>query len=59
VINEYPAVYESAVVGVPSELTEDEIKAVVVARDGRERGVGPGVRDREAAGIVLRRGTAR
>jgi len=103
VINEYPAVYESAVVGVPSDLTEDEIKAVIVARGGqaidpaeltaflieklpyfmvprylefaaelpktptqkvrkhvlRDRGVGPGVWDREAAGIVLRRSTAR
>lgn len=100
VINEYPAVFESAVVGVPSELTEDEIKAVIVVREGqhvdpveltsfligrlpyfmvprylefaaelpktptqkvhkhllRDRGVGPGVWDREAAGIVLRRG---
>jgi crotonobetaine/carnitine-CoA ligase len=99
VINEYPAVYESAVVAVPSELSEDEIKAVVVPRKGqridpealtrflidrlpyfmvpryveqdaelpktptqkvhkhllRERGVGDGVWDREAAGIVLRR----
>lgn len=35
VINEYPEVYESAVVAVPSELTEDEIKAVVVPREGR------------------------
>jgi crotonobetaine/carnitine-CoA ligase len=99
VINEYPAVFESAVVGVPSDLGEDEIKAVVVARAGqrvdpveltrflverlpyfmvprylefagelpktptqkvhkhllRDRGVGPDVWDREAAGIVLRR----
>ena len=99
VINEYPGVFESAVVGVPAELTEDEIKAVVVAQEGqhvdpveltrflvdrlpyfmvprylefaaelpktptqkvhkhllRDRGVGPGVWDREAAGIVLRR----
>ena len=99
-INEFPAVYESAVVAVPSELTEDEIKAVVVPQDGqqvspeeltrfligrlpyfmvpryielaaelpktptqkvhkhllRERGVSGGVWDREAAGIVLRRG---
>src|SRR5690606_8353810 len=99
VINEYPDVYESAVVAVPSEFTEDEIKAVVVPKDGREidpvelthflvdrlpyfmvprylefadelpktptqkvhkhllreRGAGPGVWDREAAGIVLRR----
>lgn len=102
VINEYPAVYESAVVGVPSDLTEDEIKAVIVGRDGhridpaeltsflierlpyfmvpryleftdalpktptqkvhkhllRERSAGAEVWDREAAGIVLRRGTA-
>ena len=88
-----------AVVAVPSELTEDEIKAVVVPRPGervdpaeltrflvdrlpyfmvpryvelagelprtptqkvvkhvlRDAGVGEGVWDREAAGIVLRR----
>jgi crotonobetaine/carnitine-CoA ligase len=99
VINGHPAVFESAVVGVPSELGEDDIKAVVVARPGqdvdpgeltrflierlpyfmvpryieladelprtpthkvikhtlREDGVGPGVWDREAAGIVVRR----
>jgi crotonobetaine/carnitine-CoA ligase len=99
VINEHPTVFESAVVGVPAELTEDEIKAVVVPREDqhvdpveltrflvdrlpyfmvprylefaadlpktptqkvhkhllRERGVGPDVWDREAAGIVLRR----
>jgi len=35
VINEHPDVYESAVVAVPSELTEDDIKAVVVPRPGR------------------------
>ncbi len=35
VINEYPGVFESAVVGVPAELTEDEIKAVVVAQAGQ------------------------
>lgn len=34
VINEYPLVYECAVVAVPSDLTEDEIKAVIVPRDG-------------------------
>lgn len=34
VINAHPQVYESAVVAVPSALTEDEIKAVVVPRDG-------------------------
>jgi acyl-CoA synthetase (AMP-forming)/AMP-acid ligase II len=101
VINEHPAVFESAVVGVPSALTEDEIKAVIVPRDGqrvdpveltafmvdrlpyfmvprylefaaalpktptqkvhkhllRDTGAGPGTWDREAAGIVLRRGS--
>ena len=101
VINEHPDIYESAVVAVPAELGEDEIKAVLVPRPGaavdfaeltaflverlpyfmvprylelagelpktptqkvlkhalRERGVGPGVWDREAAGIVLRRGS--
>ncbi len=35
VINEHPDVYESAVVAVPSALTEDDIKAVVVPREGR------------------------
>ncbi len=34
VINEHPAVHESAVVGVPSSLSEDEIKAVVVPHEG-------------------------
>ncbi|WP_134323732.1 AMP-binding protein [Cumulibacter soli] len=33
VINTHPDVLESAVVAVPSELSEDEIKAVVVLRD--------------------------
>lgn len=33
-INSHPGVYESAVVAVPSDLTEDEIKAVVVPREG-------------------------
>lgn len=36
VINSHPDVYESAVVGVPSELTEDEIKAVVVPRESAQ-----------------------
>lgn len=35
VINEFPAVYESAAVGVPSDLGEDEIKVVIVPREGR------------------------
>jgi len=34
VINEYPGVYESAVIAVPSELAEDDIKAVVVMHPG-------------------------
>jgi crotonobetaine/carnitine-CoA ligase len=101
VINEHPAVFESAVVGVPSELSEDEIKAVIVPRDGeqidpvelttflvarlpyfmvprylefaaglpktptqkvhkhllRDTGTGPQTWDREAHGIMLRRGS--
>lgn len=36
VVNEYPQVLESAVVAVPSDLAEDEIKVVIVPRDGRE-----------------------
>lgn len=34
VINRHPAVYESAVVAVPSDMSDDEIKAVVVVRTG-------------------------
>lgn len=34
-LNEYPDIYESAVVAVPSELGEDEIKAVIVPREDR------------------------
>jgi len=33
VLNDHPAVAESAVVGVPSELTEEEVLAYVVVRD--------------------------
>ena len=36
VLDSHPAVLESAVVGVPSELTEEEIKAFVVAAPGAE-----------------------
>jgi crotonobetaine/carnitine-CoA ligase len=36
IVDEHPAVLESAAVAVPSELSEDEIKVVVVARDGAE-----------------------
>jgi len=100
VINGHPDIYESAVVAVPAELGEDEIKAVVVPREGRtidpadltaflidrlpyfmvprylefspalpktptqkvhkhllrESGTTGNVWDREAAGIILRRG---
>ena len=35
-LNEYPDVLESAVVAVPSNLSEDDIKAVVVPRVGRQ-----------------------
>jgi crotonobetaine/carnitine-CoA ligase len=34
VVNQYPGVLESAAHGVPSELGEDDIKVVVVPRDG-------------------------
>ena len=34
VLDEHPAVLESAVVGVPSELTEEEVKAFIVAAPG-------------------------
>jgi carnitine-CoA ligase len=34
-IGSHPDVLEVAVVGVPSELTEDEVKAFVVAKQGR------------------------
>ena len=36
VVNEHPQVLESAVVAVPSDLAEDEIKVVIVPRDGQE-----------------------
>jgi crotonobetaine/carnitine-CoA ligase len=35
-INAHPAVLESAVFGVPSELGEDDVMAVVVLKEGRE-----------------------
>ena len=36
VLNRHPAVLECAVVAVPSDLGEDEVKAVIVLRDGAE-----------------------
>jgi carnitine-CoA ligase len=36
VLDDHPAVLESAVVGVPSELTEEEVKAFIVAAPGVE-----------------------
>ncbi|SOD72104.1 crotonobetaine/carnitine-CoA ligase [Jatrophihabitans sp. GAS493] len=36
VINQHPAVLESAVVAVRSQLTEDEIRAIIVLREGYE-----------------------
>jgi len=36
IVDEHPAVLESAAIAVPSELSEDDIKIVVVARDGAE-----------------------
>jgi len=36
VVNQYPAVLESAAHAVPSELSEDEIKLVVVLKPGQE-----------------------
>ena len=36
VINAHPAVLESCVVGVPSELGEDEVKAVIVLKPGQQ-----------------------
>ncbi len=35
VVNSYPAVLESCAVGVPSELGEEEVKVVVVAKPGQ------------------------
>ncbi|GAA3545558.1 ATP-dependent acyl-CoA ligase [Amycolatopsis ultiminotia] len=49
VLNEHPDVYESAVVAVPSELTEDDIKAVVVPRPGRT------IDPRELTGFLIDR----
>lgn len=36
VINDHPLVMESAVVGVPSELTDEELLVFIVAREGAE-----------------------
>jgi carnitine-CoA ligase len=37
-LSEHPDVVEAAVIGVPSELTEEEVKAFVVLRDGARAG---------------------
>jgi carnitine-CoA ligase len=37
-LSEHPDVAEAAVIGVPSELTEEEVKAFVVLRDGARAG---------------------
>ncbi|MBM4761829.1 AMP-binding protein [Bacillus sp. B15-48] len=34
VINDHPNVFESAVIGVPSELSEEEVMAVVIVKEG-------------------------
>ncbi len=35
-LNRHPAILECAVIAAPSELGEDEVKAVVVLRDGAQ-----------------------
>ena len=35
VINDHPKVFESAVIGVPSELSEEEVLAVIVVKEGQ------------------------
>ncbi|MDT8860254.1 ATP-dependent acyl-CoA ligase [Alkalihalobacillus sp. MEB130] len=37
VINEHPQVLESAIIGVPSELSEEEVLAVVILKDGEKQ----------------------
>lgn len=34
VLNDYPAIKESAIIGVPSELTEEEVMAVIQVQEG-------------------------
>src|SRR5690606_27869248 len=36
IINKHPKVYESALIGVSSELSEEEVLVVVVVKDGEE-----------------------
>lgn len=36
VINDHPKVFESAVIGVPSELSEEEVLAVIIVKEGEE-----------------------
>ncbi|WP_131809405.1 AMP-binding protein [Mycolicibacterium iranicum] len=40
VINDHPSVLESAVIGVPSELTDEDLMVFIVARDGSELNFG-------------------
>ena len=53
VLDSHPAVLESAVVGVASELTEEEIKAFVVLAPGAELDLGElrRLRGRAAVGV--------
>ncbi|WP_396954169.1 AMP-binding enzyme [Neobacillus niacini] len=36
IINKHPKVLDSAAVGVPSEITEEEVLAVVIVKDGED-----------------------
>ena len=53
VLDEHPDVLECAVVGVPSELSEEEVKAFVVPAPGRRAGL------RRAARVHRRSGWPR
>ncbi|WP_458413485.1 AMP-binding protein [Schinkia sp. CFF1] len=36
VINDHPKVFESAVIGVPSELSEEEVLAIIIVKEGKQ-----------------------
>lgn len=36
VINDHPKVFESAIIGVPSELSEEEVMVIVIVKEGEE-----------------------